>query len=139
MTVRVWQMLIAAILGLHGIGHVLFLLPSWGIAKFEDVSGRSWLLTPLLGEKWARALGGLLWLVVIVGFVAAALGILDILVPPAWWRTLAVASAALALFGMALYWDGVGRSTRYAPGLADVGILVALLVAHWPTVALVGS
>ena len=44
----------AGILGAHGIGHALGWMPAVGIAAFEGVSGRSWLLTGALGAGGAR-------------------------------------------------------------------------------------
>ena len=90
----------AGILGAHGIGHALGWMPAMGIAAFEGVSGRSWLLTGALGAAGARIAAGLLFVVPMAGFLLAAGGLLT---GQAWWRQVAVASAALSLLATALY------------------------------------
>ena len=70
----------------HGIGHTLFLMQTLGLADL-DQSSRSWLLNNLLGDGPTQAIGGLLWLVATVGFIAAGVGVFG---QQGWWRTLAV-------------------------------------------------
>ncbi len=78
----------------------------------------------------------LLWLAVIVGFVAAAVGLLA---GQAWWRPVAVGSAGVSLLALALFASGIGRQPLLSAGLMDVAILVLLLWVRWPPVDLVGA
>ena len=55
-----WRIALAVVLG-----DILFLVPSLGIAEWGQ-STRSWLLTNLVGDGVARAVGSLLWLVAIL-------------------------------------------------------------------------
>jgi hypothetical protein len=123
-----WRIVLAIVLGAHGIGHILFLVPSLGIAEWGQ-STRSWLLTNLVGDGVARAVGSLLWLVAIVGFVAVGVGFVG---QEGWWRALAVGSAAVSLLGLVLFWSAAAGSSAFAPALFDVAVLVAILVLHWP-------
>ncbi len=68
-----------------------------------------------------------------IGFVAAGIGLLT---HHAWWRTLAVTSAAVSLPVTALFLGGVAASNKVAALIVDIAILVGLL---WPPVELAGS
>jgi hypothetical protein len=106
----------------HGVGHLAgFWWPSY-----------SWLLTGRFGDPLVRAVTLGLWLVALIGFIAAGTGVLSL---QTWWRPLAVAAAVVSLAVIVLLWDG----SKLGAGLADVAILVALLWAHWPSAAVVGS
>ena len=61
------RIVLSLLIGAHGIGHILFLVPLLGIADWGQ-SNRSWLLT---NESVARFAGSLLWIVAIAGFCAA--------------------------------------------------------------------
>ena len=75
----------------------------------------------------------MLWLAGGIALIAAGLGVLGFIVPTDWWRSLAVAGAAISLFMLVAYLHplfilGVGLS---------IAILVALLWVHWPPTSLV--
>jgi hypothetical protein len=88
------------VVGAHGLGHVLGWMPAWGIAKFEGVSSESWLLGSVVGEVGERFAAGALYLVPMIGFGIAAVGLLS---GQAWWRPLAAASACVSLAATALF------------------------------------
>jgi hypothetical protein len=119
----------------HGIGHLLFLAPCLGFDQWGQ-SAQSWLLTRSVGDTATRLVGGLLWLAVVVGFGAAGVGLLG---QYPWWRTLAVASAAVSLVALVLFLDGIGTQPLLSAAIADVTILVALAWLHWPSADLVGA
>jgi hypothetical protein len=97
--------------------------------------GRSWLFSSL-GMDNTLALyriGGLLWLAGGILLVAAGMGILGFVVPPEWWRTLAIGGAAISLFMLAIYFHPlliVGTA-------ASLAVLLALLWAKWPATTLI--
>jgi hypothetical protein len=74
------------------------------------------------------------WLIALFGLMVAGAGILG---QHEWWRGVAVGSAAVSLLGFALF--GQPIQPVYSAGLMDIAILVALLLVHWPSAALVGS
>jgi hypothetical protein len=93
--------LITIALFAHGIGHLLFLTNSWGIWKGGD-EGRSWLFSGILGAgQTVEGIFGLLWLIPLVGFVAVSWGYLT---HQGWWHQLALASAAISLAMIVLWW-----------------------------------
>ena len=62
-----------------------------------------------------------------LGFVAAGLALFGVLVPFDWWRALAIASAAVSLLLVVIFWHPyliVGL-------LIDVAVLVTLLFTKW--------
>jgi hypothetical protein len=135
MSAGVWRILIAAVILVHGIGHVLFLAPCLGISQWGQ-SAQSWLLTGLLGDTVTRLVGGLLWLVAIAGFAAAGVGLL---VQAPWWRTLAVIPAGVSLLALALFAGGGNNQAILSAAGMDVVIIGALLWLRWPSVELLGA
>ena len=126
---------IAAVVGAHGVGHVLGWMPAWGIARFEGVSSRSWLLTDLVGDGGSRVLAGALWLAPTVGFVVAAAGLLG---DESWWRPLAAGSAVLSLLAVALFWEALPLGSRIGCVAVDL-IVLAGLVSAWSGASSTGS
>jgi hypothetical protein len=130
-----WRIVVTLVILVHGIGHVLFLAPCLGITQWGQ-SAHSWLLTRTLGDGATRVIGSLLWLVIIVGFLTAGIGLLG---QDAWWRTLAVASAGVSLLALILFASGSSTQPLLSAALMDIAILVALVWMHWPSVDLVGA
>jgi hypothetical protein len=130
-----WRVSVTVVMLVHGIGHVLFLAPCLGITQWGQVA-QSWLLTKAVGDVATRVIGGLLWLVVIVGFMAAGVGLLG---QYGWWRPLATASAGVSLLALILFVGGGNTQPILSAALMDVAILVALLWAHWPSADVVGA
>lgn len=89
-----------AVLGAHGIGHVLGWLPAWGLASFQQVSRKSWALDPVVGQRITESVAGVLYLVPTIGFLAAA-GALATGQP--WWREVAMISAIGSLLASTLF------------------------------------
>jgi hypothetical protein len=123
-----WRIILAVVVGAHGIGHVLFLVNCLGLANWGQ-STRSWLLTNLLGDTVTRGIGSLLWLVALAGFIAVAVGIMG---QSVWWRALAMGSSVVSLAALALFWDKNPTQPAISAGLFDAVVLVGLLVLRWP-------
>ena len=108
--------------------------PSW-LNWWPANLGQSWLLSSLGFERTliARA-GGLLWLVAGMALFAAGLGVLGLMVPPTWWRILALSGAAISLLMLAIYlhpFYGIGIG-------ASIFLLAALLWAQSPLLKQLG-
>jgi hypothetical protein len=102
----------------HGVGHSLgFWMPS-----------RCW-LAPGSNDPLLRRLSNLLWAAAIVGFVAASLSYLGILLPVAWWSTLALVSAAVSLLGLVLFFGNWPVFNTIAALAMDVVVLLASIAA----------
>lgn len=119
---------IAIVVGAHGVGHVLFLVPLLGIADWGQPI-QSW----LLGGGWlAKGVGSLIWLAAVVGFTAVAIGFFNM---ADWWRTVAIVAAAVSTLGLILFWATPVSSPILSALVFNLVVLGALLVFHWPPVA----
>jgi hypothetical protein len=116
--------LITIALFAHGIGHLLFLTNSWGIWKGGD-EGRSWLFSGILGAgQTVEGLFGLLWLIPLVGFVAVSWGYLT---HQGWWPQLALASAAISLAMIVLWWGGLAVGSAFFALVFDLAVIAGVL------------
>ena len=142
------RILIAGVLGFHGIGHLMGVIPALGLiavgesspAWLKGWSSHSWLLTGLLGKPAARTIAALLFVAAFACSVGAALGVLGWLVPPDLWRTLALTGAVISLVAVALYWNALIFFFPHKAGAigVDIAILICTLWLHWPSPALLG-
>jgi hypothetical protein len=122
------KVVVAGVLGAHGVGHVLGWMPPLGLARLEGVASGSWLLTGLAGDGVARAVAVGLFAIPTAGFVVAAIGLL---LGQPWWRAVAVASAATSLAASALYPQALPLSSTIGSVAVNGVVLVGILVAGW--------
>lgn len=130
------KLVIAAVVLAHGIGHILFLVPSLGLANWADQTGHSWLVTPLLGDNLTRAIAAVVWSAAIVLFVGAVAGFF---LGGDWWRTAAILGAVVSAVGIIAMWDGLPTSSAFLALGFDIVVLVSLLWADWPSLETAGS
>ena len=128
MDTGVIKLVACGVLAAHGIGHALGWMPAFGVASFQGVSGRSWALTAVIGDGGARLVCGVLFVVPMVGFVLAAVGLLT---GQAWWRQAAVGSAAISLLATALYPHAFTTGSTIGSVIVNVAVLYGILVAGW--------
>jgi hypothetical protein len=122
------RIVLALVVAVHGLGHVLFLVSLLGIADWAQAT-QSW----LLGGGWlAKGLGAAIWLVAIVGFVVAAVGLFQM---SGWWQQLAIIAAIVSIAGLLLFWESPPGSPVISALVFDLLVLMALLLLHWPPVA----
>lgn len=108
---------------MHGIGHVLFLMNSWGLSRTD--ADRSWLFSGVLGAGQAlEGILGLLWLVPLIGFLAVTWGYFT---QAGWWPQLALASAVLSLAMILLWWGGINTSSAFFALVFDIIVIVVVL------------
>lgn len=92
-----WGYIVGAVLITHGIVHAIGFSTAWELADAPGLSGRTSIRMP---EPAERAFG-LLWLVAMIGFVGAGLGLLF---TQPWWQELTVIAAAISLVPIAVWW-----------------------------------
>jgi len=119
------------VLIVHGIGHVMALLPALNITSTDKWHYRSWLLTGLLGDIVSRVLVVVLFGAAMIGFIAAGLGLFGWLVPHSTWQILAIVSAVISLVALALFWNSF---VTFFPN--KIGAIVVNIATLW---ALLGS
>jgi len=134
------RIIIALVFFVHGVGHIMGVMPALGLSSLKRWSSHSWLLTPLLGETLSRIISILLFLAALIGFVGATLGLMGWLLPHDSWRSLAIVSAVISLVAIALFWNAfVAFFPNKVGAIAvDVATLVCLLVLNWPGEADIG-
>jgi hypothetical protein len=120
------RIILAAIITLHGLGHVLGPLTTFGVIRSEGFSETSWLLNERfqLSDAFQRALS-LLWIVALVGFAATAFGLWNGL---GWWRALAWLNVALSVILFATWWNAFPQNVPMQANLGNVAIVGGLLL-----------
>ena len=120
---------------LHGLVHLWYFVLSRNMVAFKPEmgwTGRSWLLTEIVGESATRSLGAAAFLLATAGLLVSGIGLL---VSAAWWRSLLVVAAGFSAVVILVFWDG-GTDLLVQRGLIglliDVGILVLALGFRWP-------
>ena len=134
--------IIALFLIVHGLVHAGLAAapnpndPDAKPGAFFTSINRSWLL-PQLGLNAAAVqwIGIILVVFATLGFVLAGLGVFGVSGLTDIWRTVAVVSACVSLLLLALFW----HPWLIVGVLIDVGLLIALLWAKWPSIELIGS
>jgi hypothetical protein len=116
------------------------IMPMVGFSTVKTWNANSWLLTRLLRNTIARVIGFILFTVALIGFLGAALGLMDWLVPHEWWRSLAVTSAVVSLVAIVLFWNALVSLFPNKIGAigVDLAVLIGLLLVDWPTEAQLG-
>lgn len=126
------RIILSLLIGAHGIGHILFLLPLLGIADW-GVPSRSWLIT---GETSARLIGSLFWVVAIIGFSIAVYGLWK---QETWWRSATLFAAVISTIGLALFWVTPVSSPLVSALIFNLVAMIALFIVHFPSVEAVGA
>jgi hypothetical protein len=122
---------VALVLFAHGIGHSLGILGATNVATINpDWHGDSWLLTAPLGAGPARAIGVALWSVALVGFVAAAAGVVGWL-PAATFGPLVIVAATASIAAIACFPVAFPTFSTIAALVVDVGVILAVVVGRW--------
>jgi hypothetical protein len=116
---QIAQIVLILALFAHAVGHILFLIPATGIAKWGQTA-RSWLLTDLLGDLPARAIGASIWIVVICGYLY---GIYLYIVGAGRWSGILVGASVLSAIGLILFWP----KSQPAKSALAVDLLVILI------------
>jgi len=140
---------IAVIFAFHGIGQLMGVIAALklfgaggtsGPAWLQGWSAQSWLFDNLAGSTAARVIGAILFLAASIGFIASVLALQGWLVPHEWWRTLAIAAAVISLIAISLYWNALIFLFPHKLGNIGVnlGVLLCLLLIHWPSEADIG-
>ncbi len=122
------RLIVAGIIGAHGIGHVLGWLPAVGVVRFEGTAGDSWLISGIAGDWAGRLVAAVLFLVPTIGFVAAAIGLLT---GQPWWRQVAVGSATISLAGTVLFPHAFPAGSAVASVMVNLAVLGGVLVLGW--------
>ena len=137
------KLIIAGALTLHGLGHggalgaLIWIGARPGTNTGGWLAARSWLV-PGLAAETATTVASIVWILSLIGFVAAALAFWGILLPGEAWRPLAVVSAIVSMLGIMLFIGTWPTFNTLAALGVNVAVLVAVLGLHWPSETMFG-
>jgi hypothetical protein len=136
------KIIIALFLIAHGLVHAGLAAapnpndPETKPGAFFTSPERSWLLPNLgINSSAVQWIGIILVALATLGFILAGLGVFGIPGLAEAWRTIAVFSAVVSLLLLVLFWHPwiiVGI-------LIDIGILLSILWADWPSDTVIGN
>jgi hypothetical protein len=113
---------------LHGLVHLWYVVLSQKLVAFQPEmgwTGRSWLLTNIIGDSPTRSLAGLLYVLATVGMVVSGIGMMT---RGEWWRPVLIGSTVLSSVTLLLFWDG-NADLILQKGLLGLVINCAILIA----------
>ena len=124
------RIVIAIILAGHGIGHIMGFLETW--TSWQPFDNPSFNESPWIfsdGIFIHSAVGkvfGIFWLLAMIGFFAAAIGLIA---NQSWWSTIAITASILSLLAVIPWWNtfSPGIMSKNSAVVVDIIILVALL------------
>ena len=135
MSPQLLRTIISLALIVHGIGHIMGILPAIGVASTESWHYRSWLLTNAIGDSASKILGIVIWTVATIGFIAAGAGALGWSATAGYWRAITVICSIVSLVGLFLFWNAFVMLFPNKIGAIAVNVvaLVGILFANWPS------
>jgi len=114
------RLIFAGALFIHGVGHILgFWMPTYSR------------LFSTLNESVARVISSIFWILSALGFLAAMLGYLGVLIPSDWWQPLSIATVCISLIGLALFgnnWAPVNSIGALTMNLAILTVVIFRMV-----------
>jgi hypothetical protein len=128
------RLVAAGIIGAHGIGHVLGVLPAIGIPMAGTSSGAG-PLASMTGVDAARLVAGIAFAVPTVGFVLAAAALAT---DQAWWRPVAAASAVVSMAAIGVFPQALPTSSTVGAVVVNLVVLYGALIARWGSEATPG-
>ncbi len=112
--------LLALALIMHGIGHIIGFMAAWttipmGWVDAPWILGGGFRIASPVGKAW-----GLLWLIALIAFVGAGLGLLQ---GQPWWLPLATAAAVISVVAIVPWWPSAPAGARYGGMIANLVVL----------------
>lgn len=119
--------IIAVVLLGHGIGHIMGFLASWtnlpmGFTESPWIFSSDTHIQSSLGKVF-----GVLWLLAMVAFIAAAVGLF---MDQSWWTTIAIVASVLSLVAIVPWWNTFTPGSKQAVVLVDV-VVLAVMLGPW--------
>jgi hypothetical protein len=135
MSPQLIKIIIAGVLLLHGLGHGgaigALIAIDRGVPGGKWLEARSWLF-PKLAPQATKIIAITLWVLSLLGFVAAALSFWGVLLPGDFWRPLALIFAFISFVGIALFWGTWPMFNTLAAQAVNLAVIITQLWLHWP-------
>jgi hypothetical protein len=119
----VWRYLVGGLFALHGLIHAIGFSATWRLGQATVVSATPTYPSGLGEGTSAVRVLGVLWVVAMVAFLAAAVGVVTV---APWWKGLAAGAAVLSLLLCLAWWNDAKAGV-----VIDLLILVGLVIATW--------
>jgi hypothetical protein len=114
----------AAVVAAHGIGFSLWFLASW--LGMKTGSGSQWLFSDLTITSPAGKLFGIVALILIVGFLATAVGIFT---SASWWPAVGLVSATAAMLVVVPWWNVVPLTSALGASVVNAALILAAFIS----------
>jgi Family of unknown function (DUF6544) len=119
--IKILSIVLIVVLTLHGLIHLMGLIAYWPLGKISELPYK----TTLLGGRWeigsyGMRLYSLLWLLSILGFITAALGLAF---GRSWWAPVLLPTVLVSLVVCLLDWEAAFRGAWI-----DLALLLILIV-----------
>ena len=115
--------LVAVILALHGLIHTLGFAATWGLGQINAISSTPTFPGGLATGGAVPRLLGVVWLLLAVAFIVAAVGLAT---TSAWWKALLLAATMVSLLLCVAWWSDAKFGL-----VIDAIILVVLAATTW--------
>ena len=118
---------LGVIVALHGLVHLWFVVLALRWVEFQpDMgwTGRSWLLTPMIGDAATRTVAAALLAIAAAAFVVGAGALIG---QAPWWRPALVSAAIISTAVLTVVWDG-GTDMLVQKGVLGVVINALVLI-----------
>jgi hypothetical protein len=122
---RAVRWLVAALFMLHGLVHMVGFAAVWGLGQRGAVANAPMIPPGLAAGSPVVLALGVLWLIAMAAFLAAAVGLV---LHAAWWKEVAAGAAALSLLLCVAWWNDA-----VIGALINVVILAGLAIQAWAT------
>jgi len=123
-SVSTLKLVIMIIIVAHGIGHVMPIFAAFGLKMSFHHSLHSWAFSNFIGEKPTTIIAVIYWLLPLIGFIVAGLGMYDILISFNSWQQVAVVSAVFSSIGLVFFWNAFPFLIPNRIGVIVVNVLV---------------
>jgi hypothetical protein len=128
------NILISIFILLHGLVHMWYVTLSQGWVEFQanmGWTGKSWLLTNMLGNDVTRMVATVFYGLSTIVFLVAGVGLLA---KQDWSRTWMIVASVISTITIFVFWDGnIGMPVEKGllGLLINIGILIAILIFGW--------
>ncbi|MBI9047752.1 MAG: hypothetical protein JEZ06_24925 [Anaerolineaceae bacterium] len=139
MSPKTLRTILSILLFVHAIGHGQGIVSSLGLFNSDSWNASSWIFDPLFGQRISKIIAICLFSICLLGFLAVAFSFLNIGIPYANWRTLAIIFSIPSVLGLIAYWNAFAMFFNKAGAIGVNGwILIGIMIMNWPTDADLG-
>ena len=136
LSTSLFRILFSLAIILHGLGHLLGILPVLGFRLSANHSADSWLLSGILGKTATGVCIGICLICTIL-LIGSGMAMNRWLVDIQHWRPLLISGAFLSLIGLCIFWNAFPFLVPNKIGIiaVDLFCLYLLFIQNWQPTA----